>query len=79
MILKGASFGPLDGQVVIMNVDGQSYTLLKNPQAMRLKEAGYIKDRKFITQPTPEVIEKALVAEGGIGEVFNNIFGSKEE
>lgn len=62
-----------------MNADGQSYTLLKNPQAMRLKEAGYIKDRKFITQPSPEVIERALQSEGGIGEVFNNFFGSKEE
>lgn len=33
---------------------------------MRLKEAGFIKDRKFVTQPTEEQLEAALeAAEGG--------------
>ena len=45
-----------------MNTDGETFTLLQNPQAMRLKEAGYIKDRRFVTQPTKDVIEDALIA-----------------
>lgn len=59
---QSASFGPFDRQTVIMNTDGETFTLLQNPQAMRLKEAGYIKDRRFVTQPTKDVIEDALIA-----------------
>jgi hypothetical protein len=29
--------------VVILNTDGKTFTLLENPQAMRLKKAGYSK------------------------------------
>lgn len=71
----GASFGPLDSQVVIMNTNGETYSLLKGAQAMRLKEAGYIKDRKFVVQPTKEVIDKALQSEGGIGDIFKGLLG----
>lgn len=63
---QSATFGPFDKQVVILNTDGKTFTLLSNPQAMRLKEAGFIKDRKFVTQPTEEQLEEALeAAEGG--------------
>lgn len=66
---RGASFGPFDRQVVILNTDGVTFTLLQNPQAMRLKDAGYIDDqRRFIIQPSKEVIEDALVAKEGSGE-----------
>jgi hypothetical protein len=77
---KGASFGPLDNQVVILNTDGESFTLLKAPQAMRLKKAGYIKDKRFVTQPTQEVIDDALEApEGeGIGSLFKGLLGNSD-
>ncbi len=66
---RGASFGPFDRQVVILNTDGVTFTLLQNPQAMRLKDAGYIDDqRRFIIQPSKEVIDDALVAKEGSGE-----------
>lgn len=55
----GASFGPLDSQVAILNSDGETFTLLKGAQAMRLKKAGYIKDKRFVTQPPQEVIDEA--------------------
>jgi hypothetical protein len=44
---------------------------------MRLKQAGYIKDKRFVTQPTQEVMEEALVApEGeGIGSFFKGLLG----
>lgn len=74
---QSASFGPFDGQVLILNEDGKGFTLLKNPQAMRLKNAGFIKDKKFIKQPTPEQIEDALEAEEGSG-FFGGLFGSKD-
>lgn len=75
----GASFGPLDNQVVILNTDGESFTLLKAPQAMRLKKAGYIKDKRFVTQPTQEVIDEALEApEGGIGSFFKGLMGDSD-
>ena len=61
--IKGASFGPLDSQVAILNSDGETYTLLKGAQAMRLKKMGYIKDKRFVTQPTKEVIEAAVEAD----------------
>lgn len=56
-----------------MNTDGKTFTLLQNPQAMRLKKAGFIGDRRqFIKQPTQEEIDKALESEG----FFAGIFGS---
>lgn len=76
---QGASFGPFSGQVVIMNADGEGFTLLSNPQAMRLKDAGYIKDRKFVKQPTKEVISAALEApESEGGGFFKGLFGGEE-
>ena len=67
----------MDNQVVILNADGETFTLLKSPQAMRLKKAGYIKDKKFVTQPSQQVIDDAFEApeEGGIGSVFKGLFG----
>ncbi|KAL3903494.1 MAG: hypothetical protein SGARI_005357 [Bacillariaceae sp.] len=61
---SSANFGPFDGQVLILNEDGKGFTLLANPQAMRLKKAGLISDdKKFIKQPTAEQLEDALEAE----------------
>jgi hypothetical protein len=71
-----ASFGPFDKQVAILNTDGRTYTLLQNPQAMRLKDAGFIKDRVFVTQPTSDELEKALAPqEGGL---FKGFFGGSD-
>ena len=73
---QSASFGPFDRQVVILNTDGKTFTLLQNPQAMRLKKAGYIEDRKFIIQPTQQVIDDALEGkEEGLGDALKGIFG----
>ncbi|KAL7527765.1 hypothetical protein ACHAXR_002116 [Thalassiosira sp. AJA248-18] len=75
---QGASFGPFNSQVVILNTDGKTFTLLQNPQAMRLKKAGYIEDRKFVIQPSQEVIDDAL--EGGgenLGDSIKGLFGGK--
>ncbi|GAX18112.1 hypothetical protein FisN_25Hh093 [Fistulifera solaris] len=60
---QSATFGPFDKQVLIMNTDGQTFTLLNNPQAMRLKDAGFIQGRKFVKQPTADEIEAAAKAE----------------
>lgn len=82
---SGASFGPFDQQVLILNADGESFTLLKGAQAMRLKKAGYIKDKRFVTQPTQETIDAAFDApeEGGIGNIIGSIgkgiFGNGNE
>lgn len=62
--MQSATFGPFDKQVLIMNTDGKSFTLLANPQAMRLKQAGFIKDRQFVKQPTQEELDQALEADG---------------
>jgi len=74
-----ASFGPFDRQVVILNTDGETFTLLSNPQAMRLKEQGFIskKEKKFIKQPTKEEMDSALNAapEGGSGGEGGGFFG----
>jgi hypothetical protein len=74
---QGASFGPFDKQVVILNTDGKTFTLLQNPQAMRLKKAGFIEDRKFVKQPTAEELEAAISSadDGGIGGAIQNFFG----
>jgi hypothetical protein len=57
-------------------VDGKGFTLLANPQAMRLKNQGLIKDKQFIRQPTKEDLDAALVSEPN---VFQRFFGSAEE
>jgi hypothetical protein len=73
---QGANFGPFSRQVVILNTDGKTYTLLQSPQAMRLKEAGLIKDRQFVTQPTQDQLDGALDKEGdGIVGAIQGIFG----
>ena len=80
--MQGANFGPFSQQVVILNSDGESFTLLNAPQAMRLKKAGYIKDKRFVTQPTQEVIDEALEApeeSSGLGSIFKGIFGSSDD
>jgi len=72
-----ASFGPFDRSVLILNADGKAFTLLENPQAMRLKEQGFIKGKTFVTQPTQEQIDAALSPpqpEGG-GGIFGGILG----
>lgn len=62
-----------------MNEDGKSFTMLENPQAMRLKKAGYIKDRRFVKQPTQEVLDEALESpDDGIGGMIKGMFGDKE-
>mmetsp|Transcript_31090 Transcript_31090/g.66608 ORF Transcript_31090/g.66608 Transcript_31090/m.66608 type:complete len:319 (+) Transcript_31090:58-1014(+) len=72
---QSASFGPFDRQVVILNTDGKTFTLLQNPQAMRLKKAGYIEDRKFVIQPSQEVIDEALEGKNDLGEAIKGFFG----
>jgi len=70
---QSSTFGPFDRQVLIMNTDGKTYTLLENPVAMRLKRAGFINDKRaFITQPTPEDLEQAEQSGGGgfLGGIF---------
>ena len=76
---QGASFGPFSQQVVILNTDGSTFTLLQNPQAMRLKKAGYIEDRKFVIQPSQQVIDDALEGGESLGDALKGIFGGKEE
>eukprot|EP00529_Nitzschia_sp_RCC80_P030605 CAMPEP_0113493448 /NCGR_PEP_ID=MMETSP0014_2-20120614/28597_1 /TAXON_ID=2857 /ORGANISM="Nitzschia sp." /LENGTH=292 /DNA_ID=CAMNT_0000387311 /DNA_START=56 /DNA_END=934 /DNA_ORIENTATION=- /assembly_acc=CAM_ASM_000159 len=72
-----ASFGPFDQQVLILNEDGKGFTLLANPQAMRLKKAGLIgDDKKFTRQPTQEELDAAL--ESGPG-LFDRFFGGGDE
>jgi len=59
-----------------LNTDGKTYTLLQNPQAMRLKKAGFIQDRKFIKQPTEDDLQAALEAEGdGLAGAVQSLFG----
>ena len=67
---KSASFGPFDSQVLILNEDGKGFTLLANPQAMRLKKAGFIENKKFVKQPTQEEIDAALEAEPNLLDRF---------
>lgn len=58
-----------------MNTDGKTFTLLSNPQAMRLKKAGFIENRQFVTQPTPEEIEQALESDGeGLAGAISSMF-----
>jgi hypothetical protein len=75
---QAASFGPFDRQTVVLNLDGETFTLLDNPQAMRLKKQGYINNnREFITQPSEEVLEAALEAgdDEGFAGIAKAVFG----
>jgi hypothetical protein len=71
---QSAVTGPFSRQVLIMNTDGKTFTLLENPQAMRMKDAGFIKDKKFIKQPTEEELESYAVAPEG-GSILDGIQG----
>ena len=42
---------------------------------MRLKKAGYIEDRKFVIQPTQQVIDDALEGGESLGDAIKSIFG----
>jgi hypothetical protein len=43
---------------------------------MRLKKAGFIKDRKFVTQPTQQEMDDALVApENFLDGISKAVFG----
>lgn len=76
---QAANFGPFDRQVVIMNTDEKTFTLLENPQAMRLKKAGFIEGRRFIKQPTEEELQNAMEAEGpGLAESLLGAFGGSK-
>jgi len=61
----------------------EKLTLLESPQAMRLKDQGYIKDRKFVEQPSQEVIDAALTPSDseGINGLFKWVrgLGNNEE
>jgi hypothetical protein len=70
---QSATFGPFDRQVLIMNTDGRTYTLLQNPVAMRLKKAGFIDNQRgFIKQPTQAELDAAAVPEEGF---FSGLLG----
>lgn len=75
---SSASFGPFDGQVLILNEDGKGFSLLENPQAMRLKKAGFIENKKFVKQPTPEELDAALNPEKP-GGIFAKLFGGGDD
>ena len=62
--------------MLILNEDGKGFTLLTNPQAMRLKNAGFIKDKKFTKQPTQEDLDKALESEPNF---LQKVFGGGDE
>ena len=77
---QGASFGPFSKEVVILNTDGSTFTLLTNPQAMRLKKDGYIEGRTFVIQPSQEVIDKALDSEeGSLEGTVKGFFGGGKD
>lgn len=74
---SSASFGPFDSQVLILNEDGKGFTLLANPQAMRLKKLGLIENKKFTRQPTQEELNAALEPPGSSeSNILNRILGS---
>jgi hypothetical protein len=59
-----------------MNADGRTFTLLENPVAMRLKQAGFIDNRRvFIRQPTAEDIAKAEQDAAESGGLLQSLFG----
>jgi hypothetical protein len=59
---------------LILNADGEGFTLLENPQAMRLKKEGFIEGRQFIKQPTKAELDAALESEPSF---LDGLFGSK--
>lgn len=61
---------------MILNETGNGFTVLSNPQAMRLKNDGFIKDKKFVKQPTQEQLDKALESEPNI---LQKVFGGGDE
>jgi hypothetical protein len=75
LTLSGFTYSHIRVNFIFAIADGESFTLLKGAQAMRLKKAGYIKDKRFVTQPTQETIDAAFDApeEGGIGAIFGSI------
>jgi hypothetical protein len=77
-MFQGAIVGPFSRQVLIMNTDEQTFTLLDSPQAMRLKDAGFIKDRKFVKQPTQEELDSFLEAPASKGNILQSIFGGEQ-
>lgn len=73
---QSGAFGPFDRQVLIMNTDGKTFTLLDNPTAMRLKKSGFInKQRQFVKQPSQEDLDTAAQPESGF---LQGIFGGGE-
>lgn len=57
-----ANFGPFSKSVLIENQNGIGFTLLENPQAMRLKKLGLIgSKKKFLRQPTQKELDDALI------------------
>jgi hypothetical protein len=69
------AFGPFDRQVLIMNTDSRTFTLLESPVAMRLKKAGFINDqRQFIKQPTQDDLDAAASPDNN-GGFLGGIFG----
>ena len=62
--------------MLILNEDGLGFSLLTNPQAMRLKKAGLIENKKFIRQPTQEELNAALEPEPAEPNLLNRILGS---
>lgn len=68
--------------MVILNTDGKTFTLLENPQAMRLKKAGFIEDRRFVKQPSQQDLEdsKDNSNDGGVlGGFVRGIFGGAKD
>lgn len=79
MSFQGANVGPFARQVIILNTDGKTYTLLESPQAMRLKKDGLIKDRQFVRQPSQDELDGALSKDGdGIVGAIQGIFSGSE-
>ena len=60
----------LIARFLTLNEDGKGFTLLANPQAMRLKNAGLIKDKRSVRQPTQEELDAALESEPNIIQRF---------
>jgi hypothetical protein len=76
---QAANFGPFDRQVLVMNTDGKTFTLLENPVAMRLKQAGFINDRRIFIKPTADDLAQAesdAANAASSGGLFSGLFGS---
>ena len=46
---------------------------------MRLKKAGFIEDRKFVIQPSQEVIDEALEGKNDLGDAIKGFFGGNSD